>query len=176
MMGRPILLNRMRNTLCSKIKDFDKFLDYHLYLFEIYMQDQMEGWVDQFVVIVDASNQVPDNTNIGFTKRIITEAFVLLVGRPFRIIAFDMGLIGVLLYKVLRTLLPQSINECVRVLGDDRGELLEELRSIMTDDVIPEFIGGKNRTIDSKEEKEGEKLITDKTNDHSFVTPSSRRQ
>ena len=35
------------------------------------MQDQMEGWVDQFVVIADASNQVSDNTNLGFTKRLI---------------------------------------------------------------------------------------------------------
>jgi hypothetical protein len=33
MLGRPVLLNRLRNTLCSKISNFDEFLDYHLYLF-----------------------------------------------------------------------------------------------------------------------------------------------
>lgn len=31
----------------------------------------MEGYVDQFVVISDASNQISDNTNLGFTKKII---------------------------------------------------------------------------------------------------------
>lgn len=36
------------------------------------MQDQMEGWVDQFVVIADASNQVSENTNLSFTKKLIS--------------------------------------------------------------------------------------------------------
>lgn len=54
-MGRPVLLNRVRFTLLSKISDKDKFFDYHFYFFEIYLQDQMEGWVDEFIVIGDAS-------------------------------------------------------------------------------------------------------------------------
>jgi hypothetical protein len=48
-----VLLSRVRNCLISKIKDKRLFFDYHFYLFEIYLQDQMEGWVDEFDVIVD---------------------------------------------------------------------------------------------------------------------------
>lgn len=69
-MGRPVIINRLRNNLMSQIKSLDHYFDYHTYIFEIYMQDQMEGWVDQFTVLVDMSNQVSDNTNVGFTKRL----------------------------------------------------------------------------------------------------------
>lgn len=107
----------------------------------------MEGWVDQFVVIADASNQVADNTNLGFTKRILMEGYRVTLGRPHKIVAFDVGFIGTAFYRVLKPLLPNSLIECVKVLGEDRGELLEELRKYMTDDAIPEFIGGKNPTL-----------------------------
>jgi hypothetical protein len=109
MMGRPILLNRLRNALCSKIQNFDEFFDYHMYLFEIYMQDQMEGWVDQFFVIADVSNQVADNTNIGFTKRIVMEGYKVTIGRPFKIVAFDIGFLGTALFRVLKPLLPTNL-------------------------------------------------------------------
>lgn len=92
-----------------------------MYLFEIYMQDQMEGWVDQFVVIADVSNQVADNTNLGFTKRILMEGYKVTLGRPFKIVAFDISFIGTALYRVLKPLLPNSLIDCVRVIGDDRG-------------------------------------------------------
>lgn len=88
------------------------------------MQDQMEGWVDQFVVVADVSNQVADNTNLGFTKRIIIEVLKTTLGRPHKIIAFDISFIGSALYRMLRPLLPTSFTDCVKVIGDDREELL----------------------------------------------------
>jgi hypothetical protein len=153
----------MRKVLCSQIDDFDLFFDYHLFLFEVHLQDQMEGWVDQFVVLADAADQLSDNTNLSFTKRIISEGFKILLDRPFRIVVFNLGLIGVILHKVLRPLLPDSVNQSVRAFGNDRSELIEELRTIMPDETIPEFLGGRNRTGDSEEGEKG----SDKTNDHS---------
>ena len=92
------------------------------------MQDQMEGWVDQFFVIADVSNQVADNTNLGFTKRIITESFKVTIGRPFKIVVFDISFLGTALYRVLKPILPNNLIETVRIFGDDRKELLEEGR------------------------------------------------
>jgi hypothetical protein len=108
-----------------------------MYLFEIYMQDQMEGWVDQFSVIADVSNQVSDNTNLTFTKRLIMEGFQYIMGRPYKIIAFDIGYIGIFVHRVLGPLLPSSFKECFKIIGDDRVELLEELRTFLDDEVIP---------------------------------------
>lgn len=85
------------------------------------MQDQMEGWVDQFVVIADASNQVSDNTNLGFTKRIVMEGYKVTLGRPHKIIVFDIGLLGTALHRVLSPLLPQALLDCVKIFGEDRG-------------------------------------------------------
>ena len=108
-MGRPVLLNRMRNVLCSKITDFDEFFDYHFFLFEIFLQDQMEGWVDQFSVIADASNQLADNTNLSFTKRILMEGYKVGIGRHFKIIPFDVGFLGYSIFRIVSPLMPQSL-------------------------------------------------------------------
>lgn len=130
-MGRPILLTRMRNVLCSKIKDFDKFLDYHFYLFEIVLQDCMEGWVDQFSVIGDMSEQCSDNTNIGFTKQIIQEGYKLSLGRHFKILLFDTGFLGYSLFNIVKPILPDKFVNCLKIYSTDRGPLLEEMRSFI---------------------------------------------
>lgn len=88
----------------------------------------MEGWVDQFTVIADASEQLSENTKLSFTKRIILEAPKILVGRNYKIIAFNVGTLGLFLYKILRPILPNNIKECLRLFDDDRSELLLELR------------------------------------------------
>jgi hypothetical protein len=85
------------------------------------MQDQMEGWVDQFVVIADASNQVSDNTNLGFTKKLIFECMKLTIDRPYKIVAFDIGFIGTTLYRILKQILPSSLTDRVRMFGEDRN-------------------------------------------------------
>ena len=139
-----------------------------MYLFEIYMQDQMEGWVDQFFVIADVSNQVADNTNLGFTKRIITESFKVTIGRPFKIVVFDISFLGTALYRVLKPILPNNLIETVRIFGDDRKELLEELRSYISDDVIPEFLGGKNKTIETRD-------INKRTKEKEYIEPETER-
>lgn len=77
----------------------------------------MEGWVDEFSVIADLSNQVSDNTNLGFTKKIIIEGFKLTYGRVNKIIAFDMGLLGKTVYGFLKTLLPSKFIECIKIIG-----------------------------------------------------------
>ena len=46
-------------------------------------------------------------------------------GRPFKIVAFDIGFLGTALYRVLKPLLPDNLINCVKLIGDDREELLE---------------------------------------------------
>ena len=48
---------------------------------------------------------------------------------------------------MLRPLLPTSFTDCVKVIGDDREELLSLLREIIADDNIPKFLGGKKVTL-----------------------------
>ena len=152
-MGRPILLNRIRNTLMSKVKDKDKFFDYHLYLFEIYMQDQMQGWVDQFDVIADAGDQVSDNTDIMFTKRLLFEMAKTTLGRSYQIVVFDVGMLGQLFTKLVFPLLPDFFLRSVHLFGNDRAKPLAKLRELMSLDVIPDFLGGNNTEVYESVEK-----------------------
>ena len=55
----------------SQIKDKTKLHDYLIYFFQIYMQDQMQGWVDTYDGVSDAADQVNDNTDLLFTKRLL---------------------------------------------------------------------------------------------------------
>jgi hypothetical protein len=139
-------------------------------MFEIYLQDQMEGWVDQFVVLSDASDQISDNTNLGFTKRILSEGSKLCLGRPFRIVIFNVSFICTIIHKMLRGVVPESIKEGVRVFGEDRAELLEELRTLIDEEVIPSEIGGGNPACDfDAVSNKSDKMNTDKTNDLSLA-------
>jgi hypothetical protein len=116
----------------------------------------MEGWVDQFDVIADVSNQVADNTNLSFTKRIIMEGYRLSVDRTYRLIPFDVGFLGYSLYHIVTPLMPQSFVQCVKMFGANRKELLDELRTIMADETIPEFLGGKNPTLETNHRNNNE--------------------
>lgn len=119
-MGRPVILNRVRFTLLSKISDKEKFFDFHFYLFEIYLQDQMEGWVDQFIVIGDASDQVSDNTDIMFTKRLLCELAKTTLGRCAHLFVSDVGLVGRLFIKIVFPILPECFKEKIHIFGEER--------------------------------------------------------
>ncbi len=55
------------------------------------------------------SNQVADNTNVGFTKRLCMEALRVIIGRTFQIVIFDMNFVGVVVTKLLKPLLPKAV-------------------------------------------------------------------
>jgi hypothetical protein len=129
----------------SRIPDRDKFFDYHFYLFEVYLQDQMEGWVDTFDVLVDGGDQVNDNTDLMFTKKVLFEMFKLTVGRPRNVIGFNVGILGRVLTKMFFPMMPERLIKDVSMFGDDgKGEVLQRLRESMPDEVIPDFLGGFN--------------------------------
>lgn len=77
-----------------------------------------------------------------------------MLGRHHKIIPFDIGLLGYSVYRILKGIMPDSFVECVKIFGSDRNELLAELRTFISDDVIPEFLGGHNPTIETRPEKE----------------------
>lgn len=69
----------------------------------------MDGWVDQFNVIVDASGIVSENTDILFTKRLLEELEKTTLGRSHNIVVFDIGVLGKVVSKLIFKLLPDSL-------------------------------------------------------------------
>ena len=53
-MGLPVVFHTIRNVNFSKIKDKQKFIDFHLFFYGVYLQTKMNGWVDKFNAIFDA--------------------------------------------------------------------------------------------------------------------------
>ena len=51
---RPIVLVSVKNAHLSEIKDKQKFYDFQFYFPCVYLQEKMEGWVDQCDVLFDA--------------------------------------------------------------------------------------------------------------------------
>ena len=70
-MGRPVVLHTVRNVRFSRITNRERFFYFHFYFYGIYLRSKMEGWVDQFDAIFDASDQSNDNTDFSITKRIV---------------------------------------------------------------------------------------------------------
>ena len=83
------------------------------------MQDQMEGYVDTFIVISDMSDQISDNTDIVFTKNFVLESIKISIGRHFKIICFHVGILPKSLYAIFKPLLPEAFQEKVKFFGDD---------------------------------------------------------
>jgi hypothetical protein len=146
-MGRPVLLHTVRHGRFSKIKDLDKYLDYHFYFFTVYLQEQMEGWVDTFGVIFDAADQISDNTNLSMTKRLVCEAYKTILGQCKYIVVSNVNTITRMLTKVIFPLLPKEVVNVVSLYGDERGPLLQKLREHMDDNTIPDFLGGRNTHV-----------------------------
>ena len=70
-MGRPVVLHTVKNVVFERVKDLERYFDFHFYFLEIYIVEQSLGWVDEYVVIIDADKQIAENTNLGLTKRLI---------------------------------------------------------------------------------------------------------
>jgi hypothetical protein len=52
----------------DKIENMKDYLEYNAYLFEIFSQDQMEGYIDEIIIIADYSNFGTSNFKYGPAK------------------------------------------------------------------------------------------------------------
>jgi hypothetical protein len=80
----------------------------------------MEGWVDEFIVIGDASQQVNDNTDIMFTKKLLFELAKTTLGRCAQLFVSGVGLLGRIFIKIVFPLLPDSFKQKIHIYGDDK--------------------------------------------------------
>lgn len=77
----------------------------------------MQGWVDQFDVIADASGQTNDNTDIMFTKKLLFELANTTLGRNANIIVFNLGFLTKMFTKIIFPLLPDHFLKIVHLFG-----------------------------------------------------------
>ena len=56
-MGIPVVFNTIRNIRFSKIKDKNRFIDFQLYFYGVYLREKMGGWVDRFNAVFDTDGQ-----------------------------------------------------------------------------------------------------------------------
>lgn len=80
----------------------------------------MEGWVDKFIVIGDASAQVNDNTDIMFTKRLLLELAKTTLGRCAQLFVFGVGLLGRIFIKIIFPLLPDCFKQKINIYGEEK--------------------------------------------------------
>ena len=93
----------------------------------------MDGWVDQFIILFDAKDQISDNTDFSMTKKLIVDAYKLILGQPKYLIGYNMGMIAKLFMKVALPIMPEPIRNTVVMFGEEGEELLNKLREYMSD-------------------------------------------
>ena len=66
--GRPVIFFRAVNFLPDKLENIKEYFEYNAYLFEIFAQDQMEGYIDNFIIVADYSGFSTKNFQYGPAK------------------------------------------------------------------------------------------------------------
>ena len=152
-MGRPILLNMVRNIKFSRIKDKQKFIDFQFYFYGVYLRDKMVGWVDEFDAIFDAGEQTTDNTDMSVTRKVAFDGYKYFYGQNKYVTALHVGNFTKLFTKLLFPLLPRQLVQSINLYGNDNKEFLSKLREQMPNEVIPDFLGGQNHQVFEETDK-----------------------
>ena len=51
--GRLILFFRAHSVFVDKIKDEEKYIDYCIYMLDLFVEDHTEGYIDDFILLSD---------------------------------------------------------------------------------------------------------------------------
>jgi hypothetical protein len=54
--GRPVIFFKSFKYIPDQLDDIKEYLDYNAFLLELFSQDQMEGYIDEYIVIADYTN------------------------------------------------------------------------------------------------------------------------
>ena len=52
----------------DKLENIKDYMEYNAYLFEIFTQDKMEGYIDEIIIVADYSNFSSSNFKLGPAK------------------------------------------------------------------------------------------------------------
>lgn len=142
-MGRPVILNRAAKVIIDQI-DVEKYCAFYIYFMEIYLPSKMRGTVTQVLIIADVAGLSMKNFKLAVTRRNMQDADEYNAERQYKIIAVNVASFAVYWWHLVKSFVPKNVVRTVSMLGDSVAEIREVLLKEMDEEVIPEYLGGKN--------------------------------
>lgn len=103
--------------------------------------------MDRITVIADGDGLGLSNFKFSLTSKNLEGLLKYSPERQSRLIAVHANFFGRTVWKMLRPLLPKKTLDKIQVLGYDKQEILDELLKEMDISVVPECLGGRNKTL-----------------------------
>lgn len=129
--GRPIMFFRSTKFKPELIDDVKEYLDYNSYMFEILLQDHMEGYIDEYILIADYNGFGTENFKYQIAKEFSEIADEYFPERQHKLILFGVGSFGEWIYKLLKPVLPKFIIDKIFIFGSDKEKIRDFLMKIM---------------------------------------------
>jgi hypothetical protein len=104
-----MLLFRPYNVYPDKIVDENKYVDYTLYMLDIFIEDNTEGYIDDFLLIADYGPFGTDNFKLSLARSVADRAKELFPDRQFKLVCFGLGSFSYFMYKLIKPFLPAFI-------------------------------------------------------------------
>jgi hypothetical protein len=118
--GRILLLFRPYVVFPEKIADESKYIDYTLYMLDIFIEDNSEGYIDDFILIADYGPFGAQNFKLSLAKDVADRAKELFPDRQYKLICFGLGSFSYFMYKLIKPFLPSYIMDKTAIFGTDK--------------------------------------------------------
>jgi hypothetical protein len=93
----------------SKIIDIEEYIDYNMYMLDIYMQDQMEGYVDTCIIIGDYYKFSSANFSLSIVNSASKMSDKHLPFRQFKVVCFNLGFFSYNIFRLVKPFIPKFV-------------------------------------------------------------------
>lgn len=108
-------------------------------MLEIYMQDMLEGYVDEMIALGGYGKIGYEHFSIDLLRKTVNLSDSYLPLRQKRLIAFDLNWVFYSVCNIIWPLLPNEIKERIK-LFQNKEELKDYLKGIMDLNILPEDV------------------------------------
>lgn len=114
-MGRPVLLFKTYNFIADQVPIVQDYISYIFYYTQIVCMGSTRGYVDDLIILADASNNTSRNFKLEVNKRMIPEGLKYCPRMFFKLLVFNASTFPYYIYHLAKPILPSYSNEVIRM-------------------------------------------------------------
>jgi hypothetical protein len=89
-------------------------------MIELYLQDHMEGYIDEYILIADYNGFGTDNFKYNIAKEFSETSNEYFPERQHKLVLFGVGSFGEWIFKMLKPVLPEFIIGKIEIFGTEK--------------------------------------------------------
>ena len=118
--GRVVLLFRPYLFYYQQVQNLDEYVDYTLYMLDLFIQDNSEGYIDDFILIADYEPFTTDNFKIAVARDVAEKSKELFPDRQFKLVCYGLGTFTHFVFRMIKPFIPSYVMEKAAIFGTDK--------------------------------------------------------